>query len=95
MTDRVDSASLQRKGVRLSVSSLYKSNFKDLKRKKLTIDLSLEWAVSYTHLMFESHPFCRKDPFDSEKRLIILKRNYDTKHRKVAENNIPQQSRKH
>ena len=43
MTDRVDSASLQRKGVRLSVPSLYKSNFKDLKRKKLTIDLSLEW----------------------------------------------------
>ncbi len=43
MTDRVDSASLQRKGVRLSIPSLYKSNFKDLKRKKLTVDLSLEW----------------------------------------------------
>ena len=42
MTDRVDSASLQRKGVRLSIPSLYKSNFKDLKRKKLTVDLSLE-----------------------------------------------------
>ncbi len=43
MTDRVDSASLQRKGVRLSIPSLYKSNFKDLKRKKLAVDLSLEW----------------------------------------------------
>ena len=43
MTNRVDSASLQRKGVRLSIPSLYKSNFKDLKRKKQTVDLSLEW----------------------------------------------------
>lgn len=43
MTDRVDSASLQRKGVRLSVPALYKSNFKSLPRLKSTIDLSLEW----------------------------------------------------
>ena len=43
MTDRVDAASLQRRGVRLSVPTLYKSNFKDIKRKKPTIDLSLEW----------------------------------------------------
>lgn len=43
MTDRVDSSSLQRKGVRLSVPSLYKSNFKSIHRRKLTVDLSLEW----------------------------------------------------
>ena len=43
MTDRVDSASLQRKGVRLSILSLYKSNFKSIPKQKLTIDLSLEW----------------------------------------------------
>lgn len=43
MTDRVDSASLQRRGVRLSIPSLYKSNFKNLSRQKLTVDLSLEW----------------------------------------------------
>lgn len=43
MTDRVDSASLQRKGVRLSVPSLYKSNFKSIARHKSTVDLSLEW----------------------------------------------------
>ena len=43
MTDRVDAASLQRRGVRLSVPTLYKSNFKDIKRKKPTINLSLEW----------------------------------------------------
>lgn len=43
MTDRVDANSLQRKGVRLSVPSLYKSNFKSIKKIKLTVDLSLEW----------------------------------------------------
>lgn len=43
MTDRVDSASLQRKGVRLSTPSLYKSNFKNISRTRLTVDLSLEW----------------------------------------------------
>ena len=43
MTDRVDSSSLQRKGVRLSIPSLYKSSFKDLKRQRSMIDLSLEW----------------------------------------------------
>ena len=43
MTDRVDSASLQRRGVRLSIPSLYKSNFKGVSRQKLTVDLSLEW----------------------------------------------------
>lgn len=43
MTDRVDANSLLRKGIRLSASSLYKSNFKSVKKTKLTIDLSLEW----------------------------------------------------
>ncbi len=43
MTDRVDAASLQRRGVRLSVPTLYKSNFKDIKRRNPTINLSLEW----------------------------------------------------
>ena len=43
MTDRVDAASLQRKGVRLSVPALYKSNFKSINRVKSTVDLSLEW----------------------------------------------------
>lgn len=33
MTDRVDNASMQRKGVRLSVPGLYKSAFSDLKEK--------------------------------------------------------------
>lgn len=42
MTDWVGASSLQRKGVRLCASSLYKSSFKGL-RAKPTIDLSLEW----------------------------------------------------
>ena len=43
MTDRVDANSLQRKGVRLSVPSLYKSRFQSAGRTGLTIDLSVEW----------------------------------------------------
>lgn len=43
MTDRVDAASLQRKGIRLSVPTLYKSNFKSIERLKSTVDLSLKW----------------------------------------------------
>lgn len=43
MTDRVDDTSLQRRGVRRSVPTLYKSNFKDIKRRNPTINLSLEW----------------------------------------------------
>lgn len=48
MTDRVDAASLQRRGVRLSVPTLYKSNFKDIKRRNPTINLSLEWNENDT-----------------------------------------------
>ena len=34
MTDRVDANSLQRKGVRLSASSLFKSAFRSIEKKK-------------------------------------------------------------
>lgn len=44
MTDRVDASSLQRKGIRLSVPSLYKSNFKTLPRMRPMVDLSVEWS---------------------------------------------------
>lgn len=43
MTDRVDSTSLQRRGVRLSAPKLYKSCFKSIARQSLTVNLSLEW----------------------------------------------------
>lgn len=50
MTDRVDSSSLQRKGVRLSIPSLYKSNFKSISRKNPTVALSLEWDDENGHV---------------------------------------------
>ena len=43
MTDRIDNASLFRKGVRLSTPALYKSSFKSV-RKSSTIDLSIDWT---------------------------------------------------
>lgn len=43
MTDRVDDISLQRKGVRLSAPSMYKSRFKSIERTNPTVALSLEW----------------------------------------------------
>lgn len=43
MTDRVNDNSLQRKGVRLSAASMYKSRFKSIDRTKPTVTLSLEW----------------------------------------------------
>ena len=43
MTDRVNDNSLQRKGIRLSAVSMYKSKFKSLKRVPLNVSLSLEW----------------------------------------------------
>lgn len=53
MTDRVDAASLQRRGVRLSTPSLYKSYFKNLARQKLTVDLSVEWDDSDASDIFQ------------------------------------------
>lgn len=53
MTDRVDATSLQRRGVRLSVPTLYKSNFKDIKRRSPTINLSLEWSDNETAHNFQ------------------------------------------
>ena len=43
MTDRVNNNSLQRKGVRLSTSSLYKSQFRSIERSMPTVDFSMNW----------------------------------------------------
>ena len=43
MTDRVNNSVLQRKGIRLSASALYKSKFKTMKREGLTVDLGIQW----------------------------------------------------
>lgn len=53
MTDRVNDNSLQRKGVRLSASSMYKSKFKSIDRTKLTVALSLEWEEEQTSEIFK------------------------------------------
>ena len=42
MTDRVDNNSLDRKGIRLSTPSLYKSSFRDSSKKK-TIGFHMQW----------------------------------------------------
>ncbi|WWR15301.1 AAA family ATPase [Lachnospiraceae bacterium JLR.KK008] len=43
MTDRVNSSSLQKKGIRLSTSALYKSKFKSMNRDGLTVSLDIDW----------------------------------------------------
>ena len=43
MTDRVNSNSLQRKGIRLSASQLYKSKFLDIKKEPVTVDFQIDW----------------------------------------------------
>lgn len=55
LTDRVDANSLQRKGVRLSASGLYKSRFKNIDRVKPTIDLSLEWENEEDIFQYDVH----------------------------------------
>lgn len=55
MTDRIDATSLQRRGVRLSVPTLYKSNFKDIKRRSPTINLSLEWNDTAHNFQYDVH----------------------------------------
>ncbi len=44
MTDRVNNNVLQRKGIRLSTSALYKSKFKTMKRDGLTVALGIQWT---------------------------------------------------
>jgi len=46
MTDRVNAASLQRKGVRLSTSALYKSKFLSIEKESKTVDFSVEWGLN-------------------------------------------------
>lgn len=55
MTDRVDANSLQRKGIRLSAPSLYKSCFKNEIKARSPIDLSLEWEMENSPDRFQYH----------------------------------------
>ena len=59
MTDRVDETGLFRKGIRLSTPSLYKSSFKDRKKRK-TIDLSIKWKDGADY-KYDAHLFTPQD----------------------------------
>ena len=61
MTDRVDASSLQRKGVRLSSASLYKSGFKGIEKTKLTMDFSVEWEEKENAFQYDVHLMTPKD----------------------------------
>ena len=59
MTDRVNAVSLQRKGVRLSTSALYKSKFLSITKESKTVDFSLEWEMNghdYEYLNYLTVP---------------------------------------
>lgn len=55
MTDRVNSNSLLRKGVRLSTSSLYKSKFLSIEKESKTVDFSIEWGLNGHSYDYTSH----------------------------------------
>ena len=55
MTDRVNTSSLQRKGVRLSTSSLYKSKFLSIEKESKTVDFSLEWGMNGHDYEYMNH----------------------------------------
>ena len=55
MTDRVNNNSLQRKGVRISASALYKSKFLDIEREAATVDFSMEWTKDAHEYHYSVH----------------------------------------
>lgn len=55
MTDRVNNNSLQRKGVRLSTSSLYKSQFRSVERSMPTVDLAMDWERQEDQYNYSVH----------------------------------------
>jgi len=55
MTDRVNTTSLQRKGVRLSASNLYKSKFSSIEKESKTVDLSIKWTNNLKSFEYSTH----------------------------------------
>ena len=55
MTDRVNNNSLQRKGVRLSTSSLYKSKFADIVKESPTVEFLLKWGKDSHEYQYNTH----------------------------------------
>lgn len=59
MTDRVNTHSLQRKGVRLSTAALYKSKFSSIEKESKTVDFGIKWAdeeAEYEYLTYLTVP---------------------------------------
>lgn len=55
MTDRVNTNSLQRKGVRLSTSALYKSKFSSVLKESKTIDMAIKWSKEENMYEYTTH----------------------------------------
>ena len=55
MTDRVNTNSLQRKGVRLSTSALYKSKFSSLQKESKTVDFAIKWSKEENAYEYSTH----------------------------------------
>ena len=55
MTDRVNSNSLQRKGVRLSAAQLYKSKFLDIRKEPVTVDFQVGWQKASHDYQYSVH----------------------------------------
>ena len=55
MTDRINTNSLQRKGVRLSASSLYKSKFSSIRNESKTVDLSVKWSREQNNYEYSAY----------------------------------------
>lgn len=55
MTDRVNTTSLQRKGVRLSTSALYKSKFSSVDKESKTVDLAIKWSKGTSDYEYSTH----------------------------------------
>lgn len=55
MTDRINTNSLQRKGVRLSTSALYKSKFSSIEKESKTVDLAIKWSIAENNYEYSTH----------------------------------------
>lgn len=55
MTDRVNTNSLHRKGVRISTSMLYKSKFSSIEKESKTVDIALSWKNDNNMYEYSTH----------------------------------------
>lgn len=55
ISDRINNNALQRKGIRLSTASLYKSKFASLKMEGATVDFNVEWDRADSHYGYTTY----------------------------------------